>query len=235
MKEIITEEIKDSESGIQRDMTPLFVDERYSTRLLVVRHGESIANAEHAFLGHTDLGLSERGHVQAQATADFLKGEPISAIYSSDLIRAYDTARPNAEYRGIEIVPMRELREIYIGKWENSKIEDIERIYGEEFTVGWKQNFGIFTPPDGEPVSAAAERFHNALLSIAKKHIGECVLITAHAAVIRAFYARLIGVAPERVTQEVDFPYNASVTTVYFDGKELVGGEFSHYSHLIGI
>lgn len=235
MKEIITEEIRDNEGGIQRDMTPLFVDKRYSTRLLVVRHGESIANAERAFLGHTDVGLSERGRIQAQATADFLKNEPISAIYSSDLIRAYDTARPNAEYRGIEIVPMRELREIYIGKWENSKIDDIERIYGEEFTVGWKQNFGIFTPPEGEPVSAAAERFHNALLSIAKRHIGECVLITAHAAVIRAFYARLIGVAPERVTQEVDFPYNASVTTVYFDGKELVGGEFSHSSHLVGI
>ena len=235
MKEIINEEIRDNEGGIQRDMTPLFVDKRYSTRLLVVRHGESIANAERAFLGHTDVGLSERGRIQAQATADFLKNEPISAIYSSDLIRAYDTARPNAEYRGIEIVPMRELREIYIGKWENSKIDDIERIYGEEFTVGWKQNFGIFTPPEGEPVSAAAERFHNALLSIAKRHIGECVLITAHAAVIRAFYARLIGVAPERVTQEVDFPYNASVTTVYFDGKELVGGEFSHSSHLVGI
>ena len=81
MKEIINEEIRDNEGGIQRDMTPLFVDKRYSTRLLVVRHGESIANAERAFLGHTDVGLSERGRIQAQATADFLKNEPISAIY----------------------------------------------------------------------------------------------------------------------------------------------------------
>ena len=234
MEEIITEK-SNTEAEPERDLTPLFVDKRYNTRLLVVRHGESIANAERIFLGHTNVGLSERGHIQARATADYLKDEPISAIYSSDLIRAYDTARPNAEYRGIEIHPMQELREIYIGKWENSKIDDIERDFGEEFTVGWKQNFGIFTPPEGEPVQAAAERFFNALLGIAKQHEGECVLITAHAAVIRAFYAKLIGVAPERVTAEVDFPYNASVTTVYFDGECLVGGEFSHYSHLIGI
>jgi len=235
MKEIITEDFNAENAEPMRDLTPLFADKRYETRLLVVRHGESIANAMHMVLGHTDVGLSERGHVQARATADFLKNEPITAIYSSDLIRAYDTARPNAELHGIEIVPMRELREVYIGKWENSKIEDIERDYAEEFTVGWKQNFGIFTPPNGEPVMAAAERFYDALLGIAKKHEGECMLITAHAAVIRAFYAKLIGVAPEKVTEEVDFPYNASVTTVYFDGEKLIGGEFSHYNHLIGI
>lgn len=235
MKEIITEEINEAISEPVRDTSPLFVDERYSTRLLIVRHGESIANATHMFLGHTNVGLSERGHVQAKATAEYLKNEPISAIYSSDLIRAYDTARPNAEIRNIEIVPMRELREIYIGKWENSKIEDIERDYGEEFTVGWRQNFGIFTPPEGEPVQEAAQRFFDAVLGIAKRHVGECVLITAHAAVIRAFYAKLIGVPPERTASDVDFPYNASVTTVYYDGEKLVGGEFSHYAHLIGI
>ena len=234
MDEIITPNTNGqtvSSDTAERDMTPLFADKKYSTRLLIVRHGESLANAKGIFLGHTDLGLSERGFLQAAATAEYLKDEPISAAYSSDLCRAFDTAKEIARYHSLEVTPMRELREIYIGKWENSVIAEIERDYGEIFTVGWKKNFGFFTPP----IPDAAKRFHDAVLTIAKRHEGECVLIGAHAAVIRAFFGRLLDIAPERVTAEIDFPYNASVSTVYFDGEKLVAGEFSHSAHLLGI
>ncbi len=218
--------------GAAPDLTPLKVDGRYGTRILIVRHGESLANAVRVFLGHTNLGLSERGHAQAKATADFLKDEPISAIYSSDLVRAYDTAVPNAEYHSLSITSDERLRELYIGKWENMRIADIEEQWGEEYTVGWKRRFGVFTPPEGEAISAAGRRFFDAVLDIAKRHEGECVLITAHAAVIRSFYALVAGIPAERVATDIDFPYNASVTTVYFDGNDLIAGEYSHAKHL---
>ena len=107
------------------DTSALKVKKEYSTRLLIVRHGESAANAVRVFLGHTNLGLSPRGEAQARATAELLRNEPISAIYSSDLIRAYNTALPNAELHSLEVIPQRTLRELYIGEWENMKILDI--------------------------------------------------------------------------------------------------------------
>ncbi len=216
------------------DFTPLFVDTAYKTRLLIVRHGESLANAVRVFLGHTNLGLSERGHEQARATAEYLKGEPISAIYSSDLCRAYDTAMPHAMMRSMSVVPDERLRELYIGEWENMKIDDIIARYGEEYTVGWKLKFGEYTPPGGESIQACGERFFSRVLEIARAHEGECILITAHAAVIRSFFAKIAGIAPERVAEEIDFPYNASVTTVYYDGSALIPGEYSHARHLVG-
>lgn len=216
------------------DTSALKVKKEYSTRLFIVRHGESAANAVRVFLGHTNLGLSPRGEAQARATAELLRNEPISAIYSSDLIRAYNTALPNAELHGLEVIPQRTLRELYIGEWENMKIDDIIAKYGEKYTVGWKTQFGTFTPPSGESIKEAGERFFSAVLEIARRHEGECVLITAHAAVIRAFYSIVAGIPWDKVAELTDFPYNASVTTVYFDGNTLLPGEYSHSAHLSG-
>ena len=69
------------------------------TTLILVRHGQSIGNATRVYLGHTNLGLTERGKMQAQLTAERLRDEKIDAIYSSDLKRAHDTAMPHAEMR----------------------------------------------------------------------------------------------------------------------------------------
>ena len=231
MKGLIFEDFNSSETP---DFTPLFVDPSYKTRLLIVRHGESLANAVRVFLGHTDLGLSERGIEQARATADYLKNEPISVIYSSDLCRACQTAEPHARLRSLTVNPDKRLRELYIGEWENMKIDDIIAKYGEEYTVGWKCHFGEYTPPSGEAISDAGDRFLARVLEIARAHEGECILITAHAAVIRSFYAKIAGIPSERVAEEIDFPYNASVTTVYFDGNTLLPGEYSHSAHLSG-
>ncbi len=216
------------------DRSPLKKEEKYRTRILLIRHGESLANAIGVFLGHTDLGLSELGKQQARETADLLRDEPISAIYTSDLLRAYETAIPIAESHGLEIHPSKQLREIHIGEWENMKITDVARIWGETFTVGWKKEFGNFTPPGGECVATAACRFYDEVMSIVERHKGECIVITAHAAVIRVFYAKVLGVPADKVVERVPFPDNASITTVYFDEEEgkLVGGEFSHACHI---
>ncbi len=217
------------------DFTPLTTSDEYKTRILIVRHGESQANAVRVFLGHTDIGLSQRGMTQARATAEYLKNEPIAAVFSSDLIRAYSTALPNAELRGLPVLADTGLRELNIGEWENMKIDDIIERYGKEYTVGWKHNFGTFTPPGGESIADAGRRFYDAVLRIAKSYQGKCVLICAHAAVIRGFYALVSGISWERVAEEIDFPYNASVTTVYYDGERLVPWEYSHSAHLSGI
>ena len=210
----------------------LFLDEKYPVRILLVRHGQSQGNAKNLYLGHTDLDLSEKGYEQARRTSEFLADIRIDAVYSSDLIRAYNTALPHARMRGLTVQGESALREIYLGDWEGLPIEVLHTEYKEQFFGEWTDNFGISCPPGGESVQAAAERFYARLTEIARAHIGKTVLVAAHAAVIRATYAKICKIPAERVAGELRFPHNASVSVVYFDGERLIPGEYSHNSHL---
>ena len=102
------------------------------TRLIITRHGQSIANAECRFAGHSDFDLSPIGHTQAALAAEYIsKTFKIDCIYSSDLLRAYNTALPTAKALGLEVIKTQELREIYVGKWEGHTTDEIaEKIAG---------------------------------------------------------------------------------------------------------
>ena len=139
-------------------------------RFYIIRHGESVGNLNKICLGHTDLGLTDKGREQAVITANALCDVKFSRIYSSDLVRAVETALPNAILRGGDescINKRRDLRELYFGDWENSAVEDLKNNYGDMFPVGWRQHFGTFTPPNGESVPALADRMCAAFAAIA--------------------------------------------------------------------
>ena len=214
---------------------PIKLSSEYDTVFFLVRHGQSIGNAKREFLGHTDKDLSELGYLQAQKTADFLADERIDVIYSSDLIRAYNTAVPHAKLRGMEIIPDRNLRELYAGVWEGMRVEDIIANYPHEFLDEWRDNFGLSTLPGGESVQHAAERFYAEVMKIAEENKGKRILIAAHAAVIKAFWGKITKTPPEELAHKFDYPTNASVTVFYYDGNSLVAGEYSHDSHLIDL
>ena len=72
-----------------------------ATRIILVRHGETDWNAERRWQGHSDRPLNEAGRRQAEELAARLDGAPIDAVYSSDLLRAHETARLLAEPRGL--------------------------------------------------------------------------------------------------------------------------------------
>ena len=192
------------------------------TKIILIRHGESLANAKRIYLGHTDWDLSPRGYSEARAAAEYLRAFKVDAIYSSDLIRAYNTAIPNGEIHHLPVIKSEKLREIYLGEWEGTPISELEERYFEEFNHGWRENFGIFCPPGGEAVQAVADRIYNEVVRIAKLHLGGTVVIACHAAAIRAFWGKVSGVAPERLATEVPFPRNASCTTVVFDGDRIL-------------
>ena len=206
-----------------------------NTRIILVRHGESLGNKNNLALGHTNLDLSPRGYEQVRATAEFLRDEKIDVIYSSDLLRAHNTAVPNAELHGLPINDCVKLREINLGKWEGRSIDDIVAEDPDGFLGGWRKNFGIFAVPGGESVPEARERFYDAVMEIVGNNLGKTILITAHAGVIRAFWSKISGVLPENVAKEVLYPTNASCSYIDFDGEKLIPREYSVDAHLASV
>ena len=89
------------------------------TRLVIIRHGQSEANANYIFAGHSDFDLSELGKDQAKLAAEYLfKRIKPDAIYSSDLLRAYHTATPVGEIFNMPVIKEKGFREIFAGAWE---------------------------------------------------------------------------------------------------------------------
>lgn len=203
------------------------------TRFFIIRHGQSIGNAIRKYLGHTDLGLSELGKMQAEETAKALANEKIDAIYSSDLKRAHETAVPHAEIHGLVIVDSENLREIFLGEWEGMDVDELKTNHYNEFVVEWLGKFGTFVFPGGESVIHAGTRFRDEVKRIAEANPGKTIIITAHAAVIRAFWCIISGIEPEKMGETIPFPNNASYSTVIYDGERFIPDRFSVDDHIV--
>lgn len=192
-------------------------------RIIILRHAQSLGNAKGSFLGHTDLDLTEQGFIQAEMAADFLDATHIhiDKIYSSDLMRAFHTALPSARRRGLLLSTTKELREVYMGKWEGRVVAELDAEYPEEFGIGWRQHFGTCVLPEGESVPHAARRIYDFVVSRAKENLGKTVMFTSHAAAIRSFWGLASGVPFGRMAEEVPFPGNASFSTMLWksDGQ----------------
>ena len=206
--------------------------ENMATKIIMIRHGESLANASNVYLGHPKWDLTEKGKMQAEAVADYLKDEKIDLIYSSDLIRAYNTALPHSKIHGIEITKSRELREIYLGEWEGLPLSEIETRWQNEFIHGWRENFGTCMVPGGESVPELADRIYNEVKRIANENEGKYIVIATHAAAIRAFWGKITKTPASEVAGKIPFPKNASCTTVLYERGELLPIEYGFADYL---
>ncbi len=190
------------------------------TTLIFLRHGQSIGNANRSLLGHTDLGLSERGRRQAELAVRSVKLRKIDKIYSSDLIRAIQTAEPSAAALGLAVHPTSDFREIFLGDWEGISCKQLAEANDPLYCIDFKQRFGYFRAPNGESAEEVGERIYKAAQKYAEANEGKTLLIACHAAAIRALCARTLGLDREGLSKELDFPANASLTTLeYENGK----------------
>ena len=106
-------------------------------RLLLCRHGQTEWNVAHRFQGQSNSDLTPLGKRQAVRLGERLDGINIDAVYSSSLPRALDTARLMVGNRGFDIIPVDELKEIYLGKLEGLSFEEGERLYPDEMAHFW--------------------------------------------------------------------------------------------------
>ena len=151
------------------------------TTILLVRHGETDWNVERRVQGHSDTPLNDTGREQARALGAELAGEPIDAVYSSDLLRAHETANIVAGPRGLEVTALRELRERNFGTWEG--LTDAEVF--AQFPRAAHGHWG-----DAETKYQMATRVSDAIKSIAEAHPDGCVLLISHGGPLRAVLAR---------------------------------------------
>lgn len=184
----------------------------------MIRHGQSAANAEDKFAGHSNFDLTELGRTQARVAAEYLaKRETPDVIYSSDLLRAHNTALPFSDIYGLPINDREGLRELYAGKWEGMTITDIADTYGEDLHT-WQYDFSNARCTGGESTRELYSRVVREVLEIAKENLGKTVLITTHATPIRAVEAYANGLTADRIN-EVAFVRNASVNIFEYDGE----------------
>lgn len=151
--------------------------------LLLARHGETDWNAERRWQGHSDIPLNERGREQARALAAELADEPLAAIYSSDLLRAYETAKTVAEHKRMTVIVDQALRETNLGVWEGLTSAEIEQRFPDDWRT-WREG-GIPSGRGGETPVESRDRIVAAANRIAAAHPGEQVLVVAHGGVLR--------------------------------------------------
>ena len=185
------------------------------TTLIFVRHGQSLANIEKFFAGHVDVPLTETGLMQAEKMADFLKAYPVGAIYTSDLIRCTETARPISAYFGLSAISDSRLREVNAGKWQMKGFDFLNN--SEEYKI-WRTAKTDFRPEEGENMRDLWKRVDGCINEILLKHPGETVAVVTHATPIRVLKTGWVGVPLSSLT-EIDSPKNASITIVKYKEK----------------
>ena len=204
-----------------RSAAPCGGEERQeeATRLLLVRHGQSLSNESGIFTGQTDVPLSALGERQAAALCRYLlQNYAIDAVYASDLRRACATVQPAAEALGLPIRRERALREIWGGAWEGKPVSFIAQHYAADYAL-WRTDIGLSHCTGGESMRALQARAAQAVQAIADANAGKTVLIATHAAFLRALQCYWQGIPLEKM-KEVPWVPNASVTEVWMRGRE---------------
>lgn len=200
------------------------------TTIYFIRHGQSLGNLTHRFLGHTDLDLSELGYKQAAKTAELFKDIQVDAVYTSDLCRAFNTVKPIADMKNLTLIPRTRLREISSGKWEGMEFDRIVTDYAADYSV-WLTDIGNAVCTEGESVAHLQQRVAAEVEAIAAAHDGQTVVIGTHATPIRAMTCLWRGL-PLSKMKNIPWISNASVTKVIYDGGVGKIEEYEMVDHL---
>lgn len=157
------------------------------TRIIAIRHGETAWNVNARIQGQLDVGLNETGRWQAHRVALALAGEPITALYSSDLLRAWDTALSIADATGLAVQTVEGLRERGFGIFEGKTFQEIEAQWPEQ-ALRWRKRDPAFEPEGGESLVAMRERIIQTTHALAARHPGQQIVMVAHGGVMDVLY-----------------------------------------------
>ncbi|HEX7333596.1 MAG TPA: histidine phosphatase family protein [Pyrinomonadaceae bacterium] len=163
-----------------------------ATNVLLIRHGQSRGNAERRFGGHTATPLSARGQRQAELTARTLKSESLTAIYSSDLARAIETARPLSNLTGLPVHGTDAFRERSVGVMEGLTFEAAAQQHPEQYAALLRRDFEhVLT--GGESYRQLLDRARQKLDEIIDQNGGGKIAVFSHTGTICILALHLMG------------------------------------------
>jgi broad specificity phosphatase PhoE len=181
-----------------------------ATRIHLIRHGTTMLNRLNRYRGRRDVALDQGGWEDAWRAANELEHAGLTAIYSSPLRRARDTARIVGDVAGVEpVVDLPGLTNLEYGAWEGLTSDEARAHDPVLFEAYQRADLGA-SCPGGESLELAERRVLLSLQTIAALHPGETVAAVSHAAIVRL---AIIGVgAKSRAEWRTVLP-NGSVTT----------------------
>ena len=155
------------------------------TEFLLIRHAQSEWNAVSRWQGHADPPLSDLGREQARELARSLEGELVDALYTSDLVRAAETAAIVGDVLHCAPTPDARLRELDLGEWEGLVRAEIEGRW-PDLLRQFDTEDPDSRPTGGETRRELAARVRSRVLAIAERHPTGRVAIVSHMGVIEA-------------------------------------------------
>lgn len=189
------------------------------TEFWLVRHGQTDWNLAGRWQGQSPCapGLNTTGRVQAFAASERLSAVRFSAVYSSDLLRSFQTAELLAEPLGLSINLEPRLREINLGDWEGMFSNEIEARYEQELEARARDPFNAHAP-NGESPREVADRVLRTINEIANKHSAGPILIVSHGVSLAVIICHNEGHLMQKVYEHI--PENGQPYCVQWDPRK---------------
>ena len=184
------------------------------TRIFIVRHTETVGNIEKRLTGRQDYEVTPRGEKLIQKLTTELSNIKFDKIYSSTSGRAIKTVENLAELNNLEIETKEDLCEMYFGKYDGWKWEDVNRIQPE---IKQRQNEinEISGIEDQETMEHVADRMDKCIRNIVQANIGKTILISSHGVAIEAFLRKISGI-PFNQEREKFCQYNVAINELEY-------------------
>lgn len=183
--------------------------------LFLLRHGETAHHAENRYLGSTDEPLNDRGFEQAEALGRWAARARLTAIVSSSLLRARQTAEPAVRATGLEHRIEPRLVELSFGRAENLTSAEMRHQFPAA-RAAFEVDPIAHPLPGGEDPLAALDRGRAAITELAENHPGGRILVVAHGTLLRIVLCDLLGISPSRYRRVFPIIANTSGAIVRY-------------------
>jgi probable phosphoglycerate mutase len=184
-----------------------------SLHVIFARHGESVWHAENRYAGSTDIALTEHGHAQSRALADWAEQADLSAIWASTLTRSQVTARESAVRTGLPVRVDARLRELDFGIAEGLTRAEMQQRFPDHLAA-FRTDPVTNHFPKGENPLAAGDRYLEFLTGLQAGHREGRVLVVGHSTAIRLALCRVLGLPLRDYRRTFPFLANCALNEV---------------------
>lgn len=204
-----------------------------STRVCIIRHGETDWNKEGRIQGQIDIPLNETGRAQALAMAYNSAHFQFSAVFSSDLARAMETAKALAQRENLEITALQQLRERHYGIFQGVTKTEAPDQYPEAYALYQARDLQ-YNFETGESLTTFAQRVLNIFNWLVKHHSNQQIAVICHAGLLDVMYRHATG-RPLHTERDFAIP-NSALNWFHHDGDRwhlVHWDDHHHVKHVI--